>query len=412
MFVSRLQLKNFRNYPDLDLEFAPRHNVIWGDNAQGKTNILEAVYLMSCARSHRTAKDKELINQAEDFYQVKISFVRDNGAEEELALRYESGLATQEPVADGISQASPNLAAAWSGKASKARRLIFYQGLELERLQDLFGHFLAVIFAPEDLMLIKQGPGDRRRFLDILISQLSPSYFHQLQIYQKLLKQRNHILKDIRQKEREGLDSAGRQMLRLNLDIWDEQLAAAGAFIVCKRQAILEELTGAAQAAMATLSASQEVLTLDYQKPSQLDPAEGEAEVQAGIIKRLSQLREDEIQRGYSSYGPHRDDLQILLNGLSAQNYASQGQQRSLVLALKVAELQVLEDHCEQKPVLLLDDVMSELDQDRRTRLFNLVAGNQVFLTCTDLQQVPHEILAQDPQNRIFQVRAGRVTRS
>lgn len=409
MYVNRLQLKNFRNYPDLDLEFAPQHNVIWGDNAQGKTNILEAIYLMSCARSHRTAKDKELINQAEDFYQVDLDYVRKNGSHENLGLRYESELFGQAQLNNFLAQGGQ-----WQGPESKgkAKRIIYYQGLELERLQELFGLFLAVIFAPEDLMLIKKGPGERRRFLDILISQLSPSYFRQLQIYQKLLKQRNHILKDIRDKERGRLDPETRQMLRLNLDIWDQQLAESGAFIVCKRHIILEELTKAAQEAMVTLSSRQEVLTLNYQKPSQLDPVAGQEAVQASFQQRLAQMREEDILRGYTAYGPHRDDLEMVLNGLSAQNYASQGQQRSLVLSLKVAELAVLEHHCEEKPVLLLDDVMSELDQERRTRLFDLVSGNQVFLTCTDLQQVPHDILAQDPRNRIFQVQSGRVTRS
>ena len=407
MYVKRLQLKNFRNYPDLDLEFAPQHNVLWGDNAQGKTNILEAIYLMSCARSHRTAKDKELIQQGQEFYQIDLDYVRSNGAEESLTLRYESEFYGQTVGDSALADIFPQQAL-----KGKAQRKISSQGLALERLQDLFGRFLAVIFAPEDLMLIKKGPGERRRFLDILISQLSPSYFRQLQVYQKLLKQRNHILKDIRDKEKGRLSPETRQMLRLNLDIWDQQLAESGAFIICKRQEILEELTRAAQEAMQTLSASQESIQLNYQKPSQIDLSQGLEGVQAAIQDRLAQIREDEIFRGYSSYGPHRDDIEMVLNGLSAQNYASQGQQRSLVLSLKVAELAVLEKHCEEKPVLLLDDVMSELDQDRRTRLFDLVSDKQVFLTCTDLDQVAQDLLAQKPDNAVYQVKAGQVSRS
>lgn len=394
MFVNRLELKNFRNYDRLELDFAPGNNIICGRNAQGKTNILEAIYLASCARSHRTGKDKELIKRGEDAYQVKVLYTRDNGSQGQLTFEYQK--ASYDPANPLAKQGQ--------------MRTIFADAFPLDRLADLFGLFNAVIFAPEDLMLIKEGPAGRRRFLDILISQLSPSYFRQLQTYQRLLKQRNHILKDIRDKEKTGkLDGEARRFQRLNLDVWDDQLVESAASLVKKRFEIIAELKASAGRAMDLISDQREEFSIRYLSPSGVDPENTEEEIRDQYAKRLKASREDDIFRGYTQEGPHRDDLDFILNGLSAKTYASQGQQRSLVLALKMAELEIIESHCNIKPVLLLDDVMSELDARRRENLIKVIKGHQVFITCTDFNQVSSQLLEDQDDNKFFQVFDGQV---
>lgn len=382
MFLEHLELKNFRNYRELSLDFDPAYNVLLGGNAQGKTNIVEAIYLASCARSHRTAKDKELILHGEDFYEIFLKFRRENGSEDSLRIRYEE---------------------------NNGRRSIFQGSFPLEKLADLFGIFHAVIFAPEDLMLIKNGPSERRRFLDILISQLSPQYFRQLQIYQKLLKQRNTMLKQLRDQNKHYQDSSVKEMRRLSLQIWDEQLAKSAAFILKKRAEITDELALYAKESLSHLSSEKEDLKLIYKPSQRLDLNESEEELSLSFAQHLSLQRNEDIQRGYTSLGPHRDDLFIFINGLEAQTYASQGQQRSIVLALKSAELKILEEHCSMKPVLLLDDVMSELDANRRDSLFQLILENQVFITTTEWQQAGNNTNLPKNSHAFFEVKNADV---
>lgn len=406
MFVEKLELTNFRNYPCLSLELGPQYNVLLGRNAQGKTNILEALYLASCARSHRTGRDQELIYRGEDFYQVKLLYQGDRGDKNELCLRYEK-------------------------EGSRYHRRLFHNGFPLDRLADLFGLFQAVIFAPEDLMLIKKGPQERRRFLDILLSRMSPSYFRNLQLYQQHLRQRNAMLKQLRA-------SCGGQVNKIpsyqlmNMEVWDQKLAELAARIYQSRDQVIQELeTGAAEALrqIATIdretavppmdhastelvedAVHQENLEIRYSHLTGIEPSGSLEEISRAFVQELTWSRQDDFMRGYTSKGPHRDDIDFLLNGLSARSYASQGQQRSVVLALKMAELALLEEHCGVKAVLLLDDVMSELDSFRRQNLQHIFVGHQVFITCTDPEHIT-EVIREDPdQNRLYQVLAGAVT--
>lgn len=394
MFVRRLELENFRNYRRLELDFSRRNNLICGANAQGKTNILEAIYLASCARSHRTGKDRELIFHGEDSYKVKVDFTRDNGSEAILEIDYRQGPGKKDR---GLA-------------AEAAKRTILVDNFPLERISDLFGQINAVIFAPDDLMLIKEGPAGRRRFLDILISQISPSYFRQLQLYQRQLKQRNSILKQTRD-ESPNLDAVAREWQRLNLEVWDRQLADSAAALIHKRVEICAELKESAAKAMDLISDQREDFSIRYIPPRAVDPEAAEAEISQAFFQRLNRTREEDILRGFTQEGPHRDDLEFLLNGFSAKLYASQGQQRSMVLALKMAELEVIESHCDVKAILLLDDVMSELDERRRENILQIIENHQVFVTCTDFSQISPQIFDQAEANACFRVEAGKAWR-
>ncbi|MDO5016199.1 MAG: DNA replication/repair protein RecF [Eubacteriales bacterium] len=394
MFVRGLELENFRNYRRLELDFSRRNNLICGANAQGKTNILEAIYLASCARSHRTGKDRELIFHGEDNYKVKVFFTRDNGSEAILEIDYR--------------QANSKKDRGQSGEAAK--RVILVDNFPLERISDLFGQINAVIFAPDDLMLIKEGPAGRRRFLDILISQISPSYFRQLQVYQRLLKQRNSILKQARD-QCPGLDVEARKWQRLNFEVWDQQLADSAAALIKKRVEICAELKASAAKAMDLISDQREDFSIRYIPPRGVDGEASEAEISEAFFRRISRNRDEDILRGFTQDGPHRDDLEFLLNGFSAKIYASQGQQRSLVLALKMAELEVIERHCDVKAILLLDDVMSELDEKRRENILQIIDNHQVFVTCTDFAQISPQIFARPEANAWFRVEAGKAWR-
>lgn len=350
-----------------------------GKNAQGKTNILEAIYMCTCARSHRTGDDTALIRQGADSYDVRIEFDTDQGAAESLRIRY-----TRE------------------GGGQRARRDIYYQDVPLDKIGDFCGIFHAVIFAPEDVMLVKEGPSGRRRYLDLLMSQVSPGYFRDLQTYSKLLQQRNHLLKTIRDLLPPG--KAGREAYRrfdpdvdpldplsynlLNLSVWDEKIAETGADILRARNRMIKRIEAIADESMQTISDQQESMRIKYKSVANVDVDGSATEVFEQYLQRLYDTREDDIFRGNTANGPHRDDLDISLNDTLIKKYASQGQMRSVVLSLKLAELRVVQEETGQTPVLLLDDVMSDLDGQRRTHLLSVIEEHQVLITCTDLQQI------------------------
>ncbi|HHT44164.1 MAG TPA: DNA replication/repair protein RecF [Fastidiosipila sp.] len=353
MRLSSLGLETFRNYEAERLAFENGIALFYGQNAQGKTNILEAVFLCTCARSHRTGKDSELVKSGHSAYQVDIEYVTDRDEDESLTIRYDQ---------------------------EKLKRTITYNGIQLNRVADLMGLFHAVIFAPEDLSIVKDGPAERRRFLDLLISQIRPRYFRELSIYQQTLHQRNKLLKQIRDRQMEDDNDM------LQLDIWDEQLAKAGAYVMATRQFFAKVIETKANVALSDITGGKEALSLRYRSfGAKLD---AEEQIATEYLERLKTARRDDLLRGSTSYGPHRDDLEIALDDKDVRAYASQGQQRSITLALRIAELGILHEESGEAPVLLLDDVMSELDVDRRTNLLTAIEGYQVLMTCTDLHQV------------------------
>lgn len=376
MIIKQIELNQFRNYENQTMEIAPGINVFYGDNAQGKTNILEAVYLCACARSHRTSRDSELIRRDADQYRVWIRFVNQNGSEEEIEINYFD-------VVNGDPQ------------RSKAMRIVRHNGIKLDKISDLMGIFHAVIFAPEDLMLVKEGPSTRRRYLDLLISQVRPSYFLSLQQYSRYLMQRNKLLKDLRDRRR-NREMGGQNSLdeseRLQLDVWNQALAEQAAKVIEQRLIYAGRISEKACEAQNKISSGKEKLYVKYKTISGIKPDMSKEQIFNVYYNKLKNMINEDLEKGITGTGPHRDDLELSLDGDGLKPFASQGQQRSAVLALKLAELSILCQDTGEAPVLLLDDVMSELDENRRNSLLENINDAQVFVTCTDAQQVVREI--------------------
>ncbi len=395
MRLTSLKLTNFRNYRNLDLSFNDGIHVFYGDNAQGKTNLLEAIFLCTCARSHRTGRDEELVLHGETFYKIEVNFLTDRGLEEKLSFAY--------LLPEALNSMRP-------------ARKMSYNEIELGNISEMIGLFHAVIFAPEDLQIVKAGPGARRRFLDLLISQTSRPYFRALQKYNSLLLQRNSLLKIIRERKNSN-HSVGRRSekaadaqnalsegnetqeerkapelpamtIQEELAVWDQALSSEAAFILKKRLDYVETITEYAGKSLAYLTDSLEELSLKYKSIGGISHLQSRQEIADLFYVRLQKTAEDDVFRGSTSIGPHRDDLEIYLNQHPARIFASQGQQRSLVLSLKIAELLLLRELTGERPILLLDDVMSELDSKRRERLLEIVKGHQVFMTGTDKEHM------------------------
>lgn len=345
MEVKSLKLINFRNYKNLDIDFSKSTNIIYGNNAQGKTNIVESIYLCASGRSHRTSKDFELLKNSEASFYIKLTLNKFEN-EGQIEITY-----------------SP-----------EERKKIKINELPIKRLADLMGHLNAVMFSPEDLQIIKQGPSERRRFVDITLSQLRPSYFYDLQQYSKILYQRNTLLKSIPE----------RKELEETLTVWDKHLAKTGTRIMTGRYKFIKRLDGFAKQRHDLLTAGKENLLLKYAPSFEYDFSLSEKEVEEEILRLLAQNRRKEILKGISLIGPHRDDINIMLNGENTKVYASQGQQRTAVLSMKLAEIDLMKEESGDYPVLLLDDVLSELDDDRKKQLLDGIEGMQTFITCTD----------------------------
>ncbi len=368
MRVIRIDLHNFRNYERLTLDVEPGINVFFGDNGQGKTNLLEAVYLCACARSHRTPRDVDLIRKGSDGYSAGIRFLDTRGYEEGIEITYLDAL-------PGDPQ------------RVRASRIVMRDDVCLHRIADMMGVFNAVIFAPEDLMLVKEGPANRRRYLDILISQVRPSYFYDLQVFQKVLQQRNRLLKQLRdQSAGKGLEGVEEDDRR-QLDIWDASLATASARVIHERLRYAVRIAEKAESFHKKISSGKEVLSVRYKSVSGIKPDMDLEQMADLLYKKQKSMVYDDILRGLTAVGPHRDDLELSLDGNNMRLYASQGQQRTAVLALKQAELAIVREETGDTPVLLLDDVMSELDTNRRASLLDGMRDAQVFVTCTEAEQ-------------------------
>ncbi|HWQ58646.1 MAG TPA: DNA replication/repair protein RecF [Clostridia bacterium] len=347
MQVERLKLNYFRNYESLRLAPGSGLNVIFGENAQGKTNAVEAIFLCAFGRSHRTPRDAELISTGMSGAYVGLDVITRAGARSiEVKLR------------DG------------------ERKQLFVDKLECGRSGELMGVLNVVMFSPEDLELIKGAPAERRRFLDMELSQFRPAYYLALQRYNKALRERNALLRPEAVKERTG------EALRRELYVWDEQLITLGADIMRRRQEFIEKLAQIAARLHREISGNREQLALAYDP--NVKPTGGALE--DVIAEALYGSVAEDIRRGYTNFGPHRDDIAISLSGGSVRTYGSQGQQRTAALSVKLSELELLREDRGEPPVLLLDDVLSELDELRQRALLEAVDDCQSFLTCTSLE--------------------------
>ena len=360
MRVQSLSLKNFRNYEQASITPDSGVTVFTGPNAQGKTNILEALHLCCLGRSHRTARDEELIRWGADSARVQILTQQLDGTHEVTILL---------------------------SRTQKKKKLVRIGARQAERIGELFGHVCGVLFSPEDLSIVKDGPAERRRFLDMQLSQLRPQYFYSLQRAVRTLNQRNALLKEI----------ARHPSLLPTLDMWDEQLARVGADIAQNRREAIAFLDGEARRAHASLTDGREELRLWY--ISQTVDAPDAAEQ---LLGRLRAARSEDLRRMTTTVGIHRDDMGVTINGKEARTFASQGQQRSAVLSLKLAQLEMAARETGEAPILMLDDVMSELDPQRRRQLIERIDRVQTFVTCTDLSD-----LAGARQGTVYHVENG-----
>lgn len=339
MNIRSISLKNYRNIENVQFEPSDGINLIYGENAQGKTNIIEGTWLFTGCKSFRGSKDKELIKFGEDMSVNSVSYTAYGNIQD----------------ADII---------------IKEKRKAVYNGCELSSPVKMMGEFSAVVFSPSHLSLIKNGPSERRKFIDTALCQLKPSFAGFVTEYLRILKQRNSLLKDIPYHS-ELLDT---------LDIWDSRLAKAGEEIVKRRKEYTELISQSAGKIYSGLSSGKEDFKCRY--ISSYD------ENEESYSECLFRSRKNDILSGSTSAGPHRDDLDILINGISARVFGSQGQQRSCALALKMAEGEILKDETGEYPVILLDDVMSELDENRQDYIFNRIKDKQVFITCCDPESI------------------------
>jgi DNA replication and repair protein RecF len=374
MFLSNVSLFDFRNYRELDLPLERSVTVLTGGNAQGKTNLVEAVALAALARSPRTQQTAELIRFGQPQARVTCMVQRESGMEE-LDIRISAG-----------------------GRPEQARTSKRFQVNGRARsATDMVGELRVVLFWPDDLQLVKGSSELRRRFLNTLLTQLERDHVRALSEYQHLLEQRNALLKAVR----EGAQPAS------SLDYWTNNLATVGAAIMVERQRRVLELQPIAAAFQRELTDDREHLELRY-RPAGARVGEAPPDAVAEQLRvAMARSRDEEIARGQTVVGPQRDDLEVWLDGRESRLYASQGQQRTAILSLKLAELNYLAEATGEQPVLLLDDVMSELDQARRERLLAaLEPGPQAMITAADLHDLPQSFL---DQAAIFHVEGGRI---
>lgn len=351
MQLLKLRVHNFRNYKQLSLSPHQGVTVFVGGNGAGKTNILEAVHLCCTAKSHRTNSDKDMINIGATSAAVHARVSRKH-TQDEVGIRLFSNI--------------------------KSKKIIYVNGKTVPKIGELIGHINCVMFSPEDLDIIKGGPQNRRKYIDILFSQCSPSYFFALQHYNNILKQRNAMLKLIAiKKEAQALD------------VWDEQLAGACKTIVDMRKKFMEKIKGYATQNYAYIS-DKETEFFQVELFGKLYEA---ADPSAHLLEMLHRTREEDIRKLSTSHGPHRDDLMLLLCGREMKGFASQGQIRTATLALKLSEIELLNEIHDEMPILLLDDVLNELDAIRRLRLLSRIKDAQTLITSTDLNDISESML-------------------
>ncbi len=358
MYITEVSLQGFRNLAQLKIEPSQGINVIYGSNAQGKTNFLESLYFCAMGRSMRGKSDQQLIHFDEEESHIRMMVQRKNRYD-----RIDVHLKQNE------------------------KKGIAINGLPVRKLGDLFGTLYAVIFSPEDLSLVKDGPGERRRFLDMELCQLSKVYYYDLQQYYRILKQRNNLLKEIQKKPD----------LAETLFVWDAQMAEYGERIISSRKRFLLRLDEIAAEKLSRLTGDRDHLQTSY-KPN----------CEEGMLaEKLRRNLDRDIYFGATQSGPHKDDVIFSIDGREVKVYGSQGQQRTTALAARLAEIDLIREETGEEPVLLLDDVFSELDERRQKFLLESIGGLQAFVTCTGIEDSVKKYIAKD---NLFYVENGVIT--
>lgn len=334
MWINNIKLNNFRNYNQQEINLQKNINIFYGENAQGKTNIIESIFLSSIGKSFRTNKEKELIKFNEEKSLIEINYQK---SDREGKIKIEIG----------------------------DKKQVYLNGIKLKKLSELLGNINIVIFTPDDINILKGGPQNRRRFLDIMISQLRPNYMHLLTLYTKTLEQRNNYLKQIKFENKD----------ETLLDIWDEKLVDYGIKIYEYRKEFIDKIQNKIETIHNGITEGKEKIELKYFS---------DANTRQNLINELKSRRKLDIIKGFTTKGIHRDDFVIYINEKEVGVYGSQGQNRTSMLSLKLSELQVIYDEIGEYPILLLDDFMSELDGNRRKNFLNNIKDIQVIITCTE----------------------------
>ena len=357
MIIESLELSDYRNYERLSLKFDKGINILYGDNAQGKTNILEAMYLCSTTKSHRGSKDREVIRLGQE-----ESHIRMFTQKEEVSHKIDMHLKKNKPKGIAI------------------------DGIPIRKSGELLGFIHIVFFSPEDLSIIKNGPGERRRFIDMELCQLDKVYLYNLTKYNKIIAQRNNLLKQI------NFSNA----LRDTLEVWDQQLIECGREVIKTREQFIDQLNSIIYGIHKKLSGGREELVIQY------DP-----NVTADVFEeKLKKSIDRDIQMKMTSVGPHRDDIIFMIHDVDIRKFGSQGQQRTSALSLKLSEIELVRRVIKDEPILLLDDVLSELDRNRQTYLLDSIDNIQTFVTCTGLEEFVNQRIR---INKTFQVVEGTV---
>ena len=355
MYINKIKLQNFRNYNEQEIILNKSINVFYGDNAQGKTNILEAIFLCTLGKSFRTNKEKELIKLGKDNANVIIEYEKKD---------------RDGKISISISD----------------KKQILVNGIKIKKLSELLGNINIVIFTPDDINILKGGPALRRRFLDMMIGQLKPNYVYILNMYIKTLEQRNNYLRQIKEENKpENL-----------LDIWDEKLIEYADIIYKYRKEFIDKIKKKINIIHKKITDEKEEINIQY--ISNCESKEAYSEL-------LKQRRKLDIIKGFTTKGIHRDDFEIYINNKELSIYGSQGQNRTAILSLKLSELQVIYDEIEEEPILLLDDFMSELDINRRKNFLNNIKNTQVIITCAE----KIEFLKENVDYCLYQVKEGEI---
>lgn len=357
MIIKSLELANFRNYEELNISFDKGTNILYGDNAQGKTNILEAIYVSATTKSHKGSKDKEIINFDKEEAHIRTYLEKEN-----VETRVDMHL-----------------------RKNKSKGIAI-DGQKIKKAADLMGLLNVVFFSPEDLSIIKDGPAERRRFADMELCQLDSFYLYNLNHYNKIIGQRNKLLKDM----------YFQPELKETLNIWDSQLVSFGSKIIERREQFVKQLGDIIFDIHKKLSGGKEELVIAYEPDVSIEDFE----------MQMKYNQDKDIRLKQTTTGPHRDDFSFVVNGVDIRKYGSQGQQRTAALSLKLSEIELVKKISKDTPVLLLDDVLSELDSNRQNYLLNSIGNIQTIITCTGLDEF---INNRFEINKIFKVTNGTV---
>jgi DNA replication and repair protein RecF len=368
MHIKKIKIENFRNYHEEEVQFHEKVNLIVGDNAQGKTNLLESIYVSSLGRSFRTTKEKEMIRFNQPFTRILATYITEN----------------QEKKVD-------------IGFSKEGKKEIKVNNIKVEKMTEMLNHFYVVVFSPDDLKIVKEEPEKRRNFIDRELCKMRLSYLNNLVQYKKVLMQRNALLKS---------DKKDRQ----SMQVWDDALSQYGARVILQRQTFIKEINLISKEIHKKITQGKEILEIKYQpsiKPEDMEEGNIDKLVQK-MQQKLADSYNSDLYAGNTGIGPHKDDLLILINGIAARQYGSQGQQRTAALSMKLAEINLIEKEKGEKPILLLDDVLSELDGDRQKYLIEALSESQLFITAAELNPQLEGAL---PEGNSYIVTDGKISR-